>query len=252
MATVFKIEKGLLALSLVGDTDQSAWQAPGGLTVDTATVADYLTGGGDFSCQVTSGQLVASPNTTDDTTPATFCSPEITTTSVGVTSYTLDASILQDPNVAAGISRYLFEHDTELAYFFLGLDDVNPPRAIGRVRLVAGAFGGDARVTLTADLSLPVERKPDIEFGDATSSVVITGAGGASIAITGVTAGTPGSFAPVDATVPPTLAALKGDAVVGDSGSNAPTTAWTTGQFVNLGTGTAHWDGDEWIAGSAP
>ena len=42
-----------------------------------------------------------------------------------------------------GLSRFLFENDTEEAYFFLGLDgSTNPPKAIGRVRLVAGNFGG--------------------------------------------------------------------------------------------------------------
>lgn len=186
-SVVFKIENGVFALSLVDTTVATydpAWQTPGGLAVDVITLAAYTAApavGSELSCQVTSGALTASPNTTTDTTPATFCGPEVTTTSVGVTSYAVDATILQDPNIAAGVSRYLFEHDTKEAYFFLGLDGVNPPKAVGRCRVVAGAFGGDARITLTATISLPVSRKPDIEFGDATTSDVVLGSGDAAV-----------------------------------------------------------------------
>lgn len=181
-STVFKIENGVLALTLV-DTAAVGylpeWQAPGGIEVYEATLAAYAAGdGSDLSCQVTSGALNASPNTTTDTTPATFCGPESTTTSVGVTSYTLDATILQDPIVADGVSAYLFEHDTKEAYFYLGLNgDAVPPAAIGRARIVAGAFGGDARVTLTATLSLPVSQKPDAWFGTDAANRVVKGDG---------------------------------------------------------------------------
>ena len=187
-SAIFKIENGVLALTLV-DTAAvgytADWQTPGGVQVDTITLAAYTTAeGSDLSCQVTSGALNASPNTTDDVTPATFCGPEETTTSVGVTSYTLDCTILQDPHVAAGVSAYLFEHDTKEAYFYLGLNGEEAPSAAGRCRVVAGAFGGDARVTLTATLSLPVTKKPDIEFGDATTSRVVLGSGGTPVATT--------------------------------------------------------------------
>lgn len=180
MATnVFKIENGVLALSLV-DTAAlgylDSWQAPGGAAVDAVTIADYTTApleGEDVSCQVTSAALTASPNTSTDTTPATFCGPEVTTTTVGVTSYSLDATVLQDPNFDA-VTAFLFEHDTKEAYFYLGLNgDGVAPAAIGRVRVVAGAFGGDARTTLTADLSLPVSRKPDLWVGTGAGRVIM-------------------------------------------------------------------------------
>lgn len=179
---VFKIQNGVLAFTLV-DTAAVGylpeWQTPGGIDIATITLAAYTTADGfDWSCSVTTGSLSASPNTTDDTTPATFCSPEETETTVGVTSFTLDATILQDPDLD-GASAYAFEYDTKEVYFFLGLDGVNPPKAVGRARMIAGAFGGDARVTLTADFSLPVTRKPDIEFGNATTSRVVYGSGAA-------------------------------------------------------------------------
>lgn len=183
-AVLFKITDGVFGLTLVDKTAVGyldSWQAPDGATVDDAVIADYEgVGGVSFQCQTTSSALTASANTTDDTTPATMCSAEITTTLVGVTSYSLDATILQDPNVSDGISAYLFEHDTKEAFFYLGLDgDHVPPAAIGRCTISAGAIGGEARVTLTADVSLPVSRKPDLWVGTATTNRVIMGDGSA-------------------------------------------------------------------------
>ena len=248
-SNVFKIENGVLALSVVGASDDAAWQAPGGKSVDTVTLADYTTTEGmDFSCQVTSGALTASANTTTDTTPATFCGPEVTTTAVGVTSYSLDATILQDPNIPAGVSAFLFEHDTEECYFLLGLDGTNPPKAIGRARAVAGAIGGDARVTLTATLTLPVSRKPDIMFGNATTSRIVLGNPGAGTAATGATAGTPGTWTPSGSTPPANFSAADMAGITA-----TPTTAWTTGQYVQGSTagtsGEMHWDGTDWVTG---
>jgi hypothetical protein len=251
---VFKIEAGVLALALVGDSDPKEWQAPGGKTVDTVTVADYTTGGGgDFSCAVTSGALNASPNTSDLTTPATFCEPESTTTSVGVTSYELAVSFLQDPDLVNGLNRFLFEHDTELAYFLLGLDGTNPPKVAGRVRLIAGTIGGDARVDLTADLTLPVEQKPDVMFGNSTTSEVVEGGGAAAVVATSGTAGTPGTWTPAGATTPSSLAALTGHV---PAITASPNTAWTVGQYLQLpgttGTGNrVHWSGTAWVTGAA-
>lgn len=178
MAThVFQIEQGKFGLSVVDLLAvgyDSEWQAPDGTTVTDAVIADYVSSSmGDFSCQISSGALSASPNTTTDSTPATFCSPEETTTSVGVTSYTLDVTFLQDPDVVTGMNRWLFEHDTEEAYFYLALANDVAPKAIGRLRVIAGTIGGDARTKLTATLSLPCSRKPDILFGSGVSTVPI-------------------------------------------------------------------------------
>jgi hypothetical protein len=250
MANIFRIENGKLYLTLVGEGDDAAWQAPGGLPVDQVDGGDYTTADGiDFSCQVTSGALNASPNTTQQTTPATFCAPEVTRTSVGVTSYTLDVNGLQDANAdpATSISRYLFEHDTKLAYFMLGFDGVNPPKAIGKVRLVAGALGGDARADLTFTVSLPVETKPDVMFGNSTVSEIVVGGAGPA---TGATAGTPGTWTPTGSTAPANEAAADAAAIVA-----TPNTAWTTGQYVQGSTagvgGEMHWDGTGWTAGRA-
>ena len=170
-ATIFQIEDGRLAFLTVDTADvgyAATWQAPNGATLLTAVIGDYDTDASSWSCQVTSAALTASPNANDVTVPATFCQASSIVPQPGVTSYSLDGEFLQDPNVMTGLSRYLFENDTEEAYFFLGLDgSTNPPKAIGRVRLVAGNFGGPARENLTASLALPLSRKPDIAFGVA-------------------------------------------------------------------------------------
>jgi len=157
-SNVFKIEQGHFGLTL---TD------PAVLDVCDATMAAFPPG---FSCQITDAALNASPNVTDETIQATWCEPEQTIPSVGATSYTLDLGYLQDPQIMTGLSRFLFEHDTELAWFYVGLDGDDPPKAIGRVRIVAGTFGGPARTTLVGTVSLPVDGKPSICFGDATTS----------------------------------------------------------------------------------
>jgi len=62
---------------------------------------------------------------------------------------------------------------------------------------------------------------------------------------TSATAGTPGTFSPANTNAPEDLAGLEGITA-------SPTTAWTTGQYVELQDGTkAHWDGTKWVKGAA-
>lgn len=176
-AAVFTIEDAQFALAVVdreavGYTDD--WQAPEGATVDTVVVADYeMPAGSEWRCQVTSGVLTASPNISTRDVPATWCGPGRSIPVASETSYALDLEWLQDPQIAEGLSRFLFEHDTEEAYFYIGLDGSNPPKAIGRVRLVAGSFGGAAQENLTSSVSLEVTRKPQIMFGTTGDSAII-------------------------------------------------------------------------------
>lgn len=249
-ATIFQIENGVAAFLVVDKTAVGyldTWQAPGGKTAITALTADYHAQGANWRCQVTSGALTASPNTNDQEIPATFCSPARTTPQPGETSYSLDLSFLQDPNLAAGLSHFLFENDTLESYFLLGGDGDFPPRAIGRCRLVAGTFLGEARTMLTAEVSLPVSRKPDIAFGVAGAFDIVEG--GAAPKATGATAGTPGTWTPAGSAAPLNLADCTG--VVA-----SPATVWTTGQYVQTQTagtgGRVHWSGTAWAAGAKP
>jgi hypothetical protein len=73
------------------------------------------------------------------------------------------------------------------------------------------------------------------------------------VPVASVTAGTPGAFAPGDATIPANLTALRADPVVGDAGTNKPGAAWTEGQYVVLANaGHAYWDGTGWQTGNTP
>jgi hypothetical protein len=183
-AVIFQIEQGVIAFEVIDTTEVGyapTWQAPGGKTVDTALLTDYEAGSASWSCQATSGSLTASQDTTTVDVPATFCQAARSIPQPAATSYSLDLSFLQDPNVAAGLSAFLFEHDTEEAYVLFGMagttatppGTVAPPKMIGRVRLVSGTIGGAARSNLTADVSLPLTMKPQIMFGTGTTTSII-------------------------------------------------------------------------------
>lgn len=231
---VFKIERGKFGISL---TDPA-------LTDACTATADLFD---DFTCQITSGALEASPNVTDDTVPATWCNPEQTVPLVGETSYEVVVTFLQDPDVIAGLSRTLFEHDTETAWIFMGLDDLNPPKVVAKVRLTAGAIGGEARTTLTADVSFPCDGKPYVCFGNETESISLPIANPA----TGATAGTPGEWTPTGATPPANHANLAAGIPVLVVAS--PATAWLVGESVVTGDGSdSYWNGTAWTAGVAP
>lgn len=232
---VFRIEDGRFGLSL---TD------PGVTDVCAASIADFAPG--DFTCRIQDGALNASPNVGSETTPATWCAPEQTTPTVGETSYSLDMTFLQDPNVVAGLSRFLFENDASEAFWFVGMDGDNPPKAVGKARLVSGTLGGAGRTTLTASISLPVDGKPAVCFGDSAASEAV---GNLPIDPTGVTAGTPGSWTPTNATVNSVSAANSFAAAL------APGAAWQTGEYVELtdsGASHIYWNGTAFVAGEAP
>lgn len=223
---VFRIEKGYFGLSLVppANTDPCA-----------ATVSEYT----DFGCQITDGALNASPNVTTETVPATWCEPEETISNVGKTSYTLDLGYLQDPDVVDGLSQFLFEHDAEVAYFYMGMDGDDPPKAIGEVRIASGTIGGAGRTTLTATVSLPVTGKPSVCFGNAGGSDPIDG-NNVSATFASATGVDPGTLAD--------LTAAGADPTVGDG--NLTTYTFGSGEYVVLGDASqAHYTGGAWASG---
>lgn len=173
---VFQVENGQVALAVVdrdavGYTD--AWQSPGGKTAATAGLADYE-GGQNFGCQITSGKLTASKQSTTVERPATFCAPAGSTAVAQGTTYALDLEFLQDVTVRDGITAFLYANDTEEAFFLLSLNEgLNPPRAIGRINLHAAGFGGAPRANLTDSVSFDLRRKADIYIGTAASGKII-------------------------------------------------------------------------------
>lgn len=179
--SILAITEGLLALSVVDEGAagySDAWQAPGGATALTAALAAYTDAEAAWSCQITSGRLVASANVTRRDRAATFCAPASSTPTPAQTTYTLDASFFQDADVRNGLQSFLYENDMREAFFLLGLRaGTEPPRAVGRVILHSVGFGGEPQVDLTDTFSLSVVRRPDIAFGRTGSTRLVTGAG---------------------------------------------------------------------------
>lgn len=175
---IFQVEQGQFGMKVVdksalGYTD--AWQAPGGKTAATATLADYDTGSAAWSCQIISGQLTSTPDTTTADVDATWCEPAESIPTPAKSSFVFEGSFLQDINLSTGLNRFTFEHDTEEAYVYASWGGDEPPRMVGRVRVASGTIGGAARSNLTSDFSFPMARKPDVEFGDATTSEIVEG-----------------------------------------------------------------------------
>jgi hypothetical protein len=179
--TILTVTDGLLALSVVDEGAvgySAAWQAPAGATAATAAIAAYTETDEAWSCQITSGRLVASANVTRRDRAATFCAPASSTPTPAQTTYTLDASFFQDADIRDGLQSFLYEHDTEEAYFLLGLRaGTAAPRAVGRVILHSVGFGGEPQVDLTDSFSLAVVRRPDILFGTGGTTRLVTGTG---------------------------------------------------------------------------
>jgi hypothetical protein len=72
-----------------------------------------------------------------------------------------------------------------------------------------------------------------------------------TVAATTAYAGIPGSFGPVGCAIPATQAAILSGGITA-----VPSTAWTTGQFVQSqvagAAGRACWSGTGWVGGAAP
>jgi hypothetical protein len=172
-----------------------------------------------------------------------------------------DSKTMLCGTVKAGSVRYDYEMTGNLdldledgAASLFALSQSNPGSTQDFTFTPNTAGGTSAKGQLILDpLDFGADAYGDIMNSDVTWTLVgapVYTYGGTTVAITGVTAGTPGSFQPGNATIPANLTALKADPVVGDAGTNKPSAAWTTGQNVVLGTGTANWSGTAWASGS--
>lgn len=131
---------------------------------DTAT----LTTSPDFACQVSSAAINAVPKLT--TVPATFCAGE--SQSPGLTGWELVLTWLQDwdlvpasPTAVGSLSKYAFDNDAVMKFFSLSVSNAAAPLATGQCYVVAGSYGGEAGVPLTATATWPLLAKPGITAG---------------------------------------------------------------------------------------
>lgn len=158
-----------------------------------------------------------------------------------------------------GLKLYFGSNAPELSNGLVGVpDEPVPTTAAFLVVFVDGEnhfafYAPQAEIYRNDDISfgdtesiagMPIGVKPK-KYGSNTWTYAVTPLGD-GVTATGATAGTPGTYSPSGAAQPANLAALA--EVIA-----TPTTAWTTGQHVELGDGTdAYWDGDSWAAGQAP
>jgi len=180
--TLFKITAGVVALDLVDPAAvgyDPAWQAPGGKTLPDVRVADYdaLTTG--YGCQLVTGVVSATANTTTETIAGTWCDLPATEQIAGADSWAAAWDHYQDPTLADGLSAYLFEHAGKDAYLYVGCGgDGVPPVFIGVVTLSASSLGG-GRSANRSQVTFQFKRKPDGQFGTAADWKVIPGDGSA-------------------------------------------------------------------------
>jgi hypothetical protein len=177
----FKIENGVLAFTpvntaAVGYLD--TWQAPGGAAIDVVTLADYTDADAQWSCQVQTATIDASANNNDETIDATWCAPAKTVPNPGETSWAINGTYLQDVIDEDGLWQFLYLHDTEECYFYIGLaGEASAPSAVGKCRVLGSTFGGAARTALTSTLGpLPVSQRFDAWIGQpGAAGTVIEG-----------------------------------------------------------------------------
>jgi len=195
----------------------------------------------DASCAVNGLRITASPDRGDSKTM--LCG----TTKAGTVRYDYEMTGNLDLDLedgAASLFALSQQNPGSTQSFEFTPNTAGGNSAKGQLILDPLDFGADAYGDImNSDVTWSLVGAPVYTYGGTTPPV--------TVAITGVTAGSPGSFQPGNATLPANLAALKADPVVGDAGSAKPTAAWTTGQSVNLASGSAHWGGSAWATGAA-
>ena len=178
--TLFKIENGVVALALVDPAAigyDPGWQAPGGKVLPTVAQADYDPTTTGYGCQLVTGVVSATQNTTSETVDGTWCDLPETQTIAGADTWSAAWDHYQDATLADGLSAYLFEHAGKDAYLYVacGGDQV-PPAFIGVVTLSASSIGG-GRSANRSQVTMQFKRKPDGQFGTAADWKVIPGDG---------------------------------------------------------------------------
>jgi hypothetical protein len=196
------------------------------VSIKTIKTLKLTLDGESVQCQLTRAALVDSPDTEELTT---FCGTETS----AIPNYNLELAGFQDYGDAASVFDMI-----HTAYVADEIAEIDCVLTVGKstrtftVKPVADApFGGDAGAALTGDLALDVV------------SPIVDG-----VAPFTATAGTPGTWSGTP--VPADAAAATTAGVVA-----SPTSAWTTGQYVQGSTagaaGEMYWDGAAWAAGRA-
>lgn len=183
-----------------------------------------------FACQATN--IRVTPSYDDDGDPVeTLCGDELGAGKKE--SWVLAGTSIQDFDDPEGFLAYCYLHAmTDKP--FTWAPNANGLTWAGTVTVIALEEGGDVNTRLTTDFEFDTVGRPTRTYSG-------------TVAATGATAGTPGTWTPAGSAPPADLAALQGGSVTA-----TPAAAWTTGQSVVLGDASdAHWTGSAWAAGVA-
>lgn len=222
------------------------------LTRQNAGAAETLS----FECSSTNIGVTSDGG--DSTALNTLC-PSGSFSEVAQRTYSLAVTAVQDVEDVEGLLWFAWRHEGETweATYYPKTDAAgaivgNGLQGTVTVQLPAQIGNVESGNYATTDLVWPFQGRPVLVDSSGVDVPPVTPPT-TTVAVSGVTAGTPGTFSPANATVPANLAALTADPVIGDTGTNNPTTAWLTGESVTLAdASSAHWNGTNWIAGVAP
>jgi hypothetical protein len=189
-----------------------------------------MTGAG---CQMANVKLVPDRSETDGT--PTLCEPK--PAPLIETTWSLDGSAVQDWENDSGFVEFCRLNDGQTVSFEWVPNSGKGVTYSGNVQVRAVEFGGDVAKQNTTDFKFPV-------VGDVNRvSVPVSSGPSKGSAAPGNTYTTEATVTASDAPNAAKLAALGYVAV--------PTSAWTTGQHITVGTFEFHWDGTAWAAGVA-
>jgi len=194
------------------------------------------TGGTEFACQATNVRIAPTFNEEGDSVE-TLCGDTLAPATT--TEWALQGTSIQDFTFPASFIEYTWTNNL-LTVPFIWKPNAVGPTFSGNVQVRAVEVGGDVNVRITTDFDWPIAGQPTVGWSTATAA-------------TGATAGTPGTWTPSGSLAPTNVANL----IAGTPGpvTASPTTAWTTGQYVQTGTagagGQAYWNGTAWTAGQA-
>ena len=224
-------------------TDGTGTLGPGELKI--GPVGAPLT----ISCMVNNARVVPDVDEGDDKTM--LCGT--TKRSADTITWSLQGNLDTDFGYGDGFAAYTWAHAGEVSDFEFTPSSAVGTSVAGQLKVVPLEFGADDYGDyLDSDIEFGLvdfDPATALTFGEQTGSPTVDGI----VEITGVTAGTPGSYVPAAATPPTSLVALKGHAVIGDSGTAKPGAAWTVGQSIVLGdSSSAYWNGTAWAEGTAP
>lgn len=186
----------------------------------------------DFSCQPSNVRVTPSYDDDGDRLEV-LCGDVIPPGKIE--SWVLAGTSVQDFDDPQGFQSYCFDNRMLTVPFTWEPNTDGAPKWSGSVVIVALEEGGDVNTRLTADFEFDVS-------GDITRDYT---SGNGAVAATGATAGTPGTWTPSGSN-PPATAASAGAVTA------SPSSAWTTGQYVQGGSEQMHWDGSAWVTGAAP